>query len=181
MHYWSKADNARLAARVLWVARSSDQSKLAEWVGYGGSTGIALYEAFLRECSISLELVIKAVIAQRLECGSAANVTKVRPVHNLPSLWGDARLPTLPQEDQATLVIAKQKLTGAGRYAAPKKDNVYESDAKELEKIDPPIDMLGGIPIRGMRGIDWDQFDRVYEVAAVALRELREHLHPSDV
>src|SRR5882672_7133531 len=90
-HFWAKAANARFAANVIHHATDGDQSLLAESIGYTGSQSIALHEAFLREASIALELIIKAAIAQRIEIGiSREGLTSVPFSHDLVSLWSDA-------------------------------------------------------------------------------------------
>jgi hypothetical protein len=74
---------------------------------YGGDPSIALSEAFQREASITLELITKAVIAQRLEVGEDLGVTKVPASYNVPQLWSQAKLPELPRDDYGRLVRAR--------------------------------------------------------------------------
>jgi hypothetical protein len=61
LHFSAKADNARFAAYVLWTMGPEARRRCAEQIGYDG----LLSEAFFREASLALELMIKAVIAQR--------------------------------------------------------------------------------------------------------------------
>lgn len=72
LHYLAKANNARFAAYIL----SRDLpgvslAKEATEAGYHGTPNIALHEAFRREAAIALELIVKAVIAEK-------NSTKMR-------------------------------------------------------------------------------------------------------
>ena len=65
-------------------------------IAYGGSPSVAYGEAFRREAAIALELIIKAVIAQRMtmRCADPA-IESVPATHDLPTLWGQAGLTKL--------------------------------------------------------------------------------------
>ncbi len=177
LHYWSKANNARLAARVICDAPQELQASSAEAIGYGDSPFIALNESFRRECSIALELIIKAVIAQRVELGIAnKNVHRVPHTHDLISLWGAAELGPLSTDDRHTLLIARRILKWSGRYAAPKDDqSAYRDDDEEQRILDAPAppDVARA---RKWRTIDWEQFDRVYGIASSVFWTLRREL-----
>src|ERR1700675_349501 len=81
LHFEGRAANALHSASVLWNAD--------------------VQEGFVREASIALELIVKAVIAQRLEVGEdLGGITRVPVSHNVPKLWSDANLPDLPREDR---------------------------------------------------------------------------------
>lgn len=164
LHYWAKADNARFSAYVLWRARSEAQTNAKQVIGYGGSPEIALHETFLREAAIALELIIKAVIAQRIELGCAkAQVGTVRTIHDLPSLWADAELPTLPADDRHRLSIAKSILIWSGRYVAPKKDIQYEQERKDHEEV---VGYIGSLKITRPRSFSWEDVDRIFQLAS---------------
>lgn len=174
MHYWAKADNARFAAYVLWSVSSEAQAKAAETTSYGGTTGIALFESFRREAAIALELVVKAVIAQRIELGIAMeHVRRVRPTHDLPSLWADAELPTLPVDDQHRLLIARSILIWSGRYAAPREDQVYEQEKVDEQGLEDTVSDNGQFKIIRPRSISWEDMDRIFQVASSTLWSLR--------
>jgi hypothetical protein len=101
--------------------RQRDNEVAARETQYNGNPQIALSESFRREASVALELIIKAVIAQRIECKiSKPNVPSIRLTHDLVELWEDASLPRLPRADKHRLLIAKIILYWAGRYPAPK-------------------------------------------------------------
>jgi hypothetical protein len=185
MHYWAKADNARFCAYSLWTAaqdeRKGEAQKVANGrsnehvsaIAYGGAPWIALNEGYRREASIALELIIKAVIAQRIEGGVASpQVTKVRTTHHLASLWNDAMLPALPREDQHRLLIAQRILFWAGRYAAPKKDEDYEKESEAMMSFEDRRDS-GTFKIVKGRSFSWDDVDRIYQIAAASLWEIR--------
>jgi hypothetical protein len=176
MHYWAKADNARFAAYSLWKMMQCEMREHAEAVGYNGNPSIALNESFLREASIALELIIKAVIAQRVERGTAeAHVTKVRTTHDLASLWKDALLPPLPSEDQHRLLIAKRILYWAGRYAAPKEDQDYDKEQAAMNPLEDRKEFGGRLKIIKSRSFDWDYVDRIYQIAMASFLHIRQN------
>jgi hypothetical protein len=171
------AQNARFAAYAIQTMDDEDLKRCAEQLGYLGD----LDQAFFRETSVALELVIKAVIAQRIEVQKAQqHVTKVRTAtHDLVSLWCDAELPSLPPDDQHRLMIAKELLIWAGRYAAPASPGADEKAEAAREKMALLQDTS---PFDSMRlktmghSFDWDDFDRIFQVAATRFTELRGHL-----
>ncbi len=140
---------------------------LKQELPFGGTPGIAVHEAFLREVSTALELIIKAVIAMRIEAQLApANVTRVRTSHDVLSLWeSDAGLPVQPPEDRMTLALAYSILRWAGRYAAPTNDGIYEEE-RQLEEVIAPFPKGATLKVRRGRSISWDQFDRLYSIAS---------------
>ena len=124
---------------------------------------------FDAKSSIALELIIKTVVAQRIESKMAApHVTRVRPVHDLVSLWKDAQLPKLERADHHRLLIAKRWLYWASRYAAPMSDEQYEKEEAELEKYEQRSGNLGSY----RPSFDWDDFDRLYQIASNAFWSL---------
>jgi hypothetical protein len=62
MHFAAKADNARFSAYLIATVSEEEVRRAAGQISYGGTPHIALGEAFRREASIALELIIKAVI-----------------------------------------------------------------------------------------------------------------------
>jgi hypothetical protein len=174
LHYWAKADNARFAAYCLWRLRDRGKNKAAaKEAKYGGAPTIALAESFQREASIALELIIKAVIAQRIECGVANLTTQiVRPTHDLRRLWEDAALPALSNEDQHRLLIARRILLWAGRYAAPKKDDQYDREEAEMEPLQQTVP-LGTLKIIKHRTFDWEDVDRIYQLPHTSFWTIR--------
>jgi hypothetical protein len=173
LHYWAKADNARFAAYLL-RSGSCDDKAAAAAVGYNGTTSIARGEAFRREASISLELIIKAAIAQRTESGvSSPEVQRVRETHDVMTLWRDAGLPALENRDQRLLLEVKTTLIWSGRYAAPRDDDKYQDDL-DLD------DKLRGGPARGKLSriltLGWDDFDRLYQIALAEFARARQRL-----
>lgn len=118
--FLSKADEARYVAYCLWQARS-DPPVGPEFDGPTEHKSSSSFWGFLRESSLSLELIGKAVFAQR-----QTGLYEPKPVpgsHNVPQLWRMASLPSLPPDQEAILYKAWQILVWAGRYPAPNKDD----------------------------------------------------------
>jgi hypothetical protein len=174
LHYWFRAQNARFAAYAIQAMDQDAQKRCAEQLGYSG----ALDEAFFREASLALELAIKAVIAQRIEVRLAQlHVVKVRPTHDLVSLRSDAQLPHLPPDDLHRLMIAKRILHWAGRYAASRLDEQADREREEMAPLQDTRPFGSrGLTIIKTRSFDWDDFDRIYQVAATSFVELRDNL-----
>ena len=176
LHFWAKADNARFTAHALWTLPDPGQEKRARQINYNGNPAIATEEAFYREASVALELIIKAVIAQRVEIGIAMrHVVKVRATHDLVSLWKDAQLPALSSGDAHRLMIAKQTLYWAGRYAAPLKDEDFEKEKSDMASLEDRLPFgTSNIFIITPRSFSWEDFDRIYQIAAESLSRMRE-------
>jgi len=173
LHFEARADNARFTACILYSTLPTELlGQLTDSAGYGGSPKIAMYEGFIREATLALELIVKAVIAQRLELQVAPEgVSTIRTTHDLPSLWKDAGLRTLARKDQALLVAAKRVLIWSGRYAAPKSDADLVREEKAYEALFPRT--KGSIFSKPADYIDWDGFDRIYQIAAGEFWDLR--------
>lgn len=170
LHYWAKADNARYAAYLLSLGSQSQLlAEAASNCDYGGSPSIAVGEAFRREAAIALELIIKGVIAAKIQRKTApAHVVRVRPTHDLSKLWADASLPKLSLESQRLLLRAKSVLYWSGRYAAPKTD---DDILKEIAEEDALIGSAGGSPVIKVGIIfDWGKFDAIYQIALTEFR-----------
>jgi hypothetical protein len=133
----------------------------------------AVLEAFWREASLALELIAKAVIAQRLEIGEdLGGMTRVPVSHNVPRLWTDASLPSLSREDYGRLVKARVFLMWAGRYPAPNRDEDGERDDAEL--WEHAYDRLPDNSLfRRPHSFSWGDVDRIYSVANNCFFEIR--------
>ena len=175
LHFEAKADNARFVAYLLGNALPSEVLEKAKaTLPYGGTPSIATYEAFAREAAISLELIIKAVIAQNIEVGTAPkHVVRVRPTHDISKLWREAKLPPLSVDDQRLGLLVKRILVWSGRYAAPVDDESYEREEAELETLRGSASTRKLLFERAL-GFNWDSFDRLYQVANVELWTMRQ-------
>jgi hypothetical protein len=125
----------------------------------------AVTDAFFREASLALELIAKAVIAQRLQVGEdLGDVTKVPANHNVPQLWTHARLPSLSREDSGRLVQARVFLMWAARYPAPNRDADGDRDAAELWEVAYDKGPAGSL-FRTPHTFNWNDIDRIYSLA----------------
>ncbi len=168
LHYLTKANNARLNAAIL--SNQIDDKSLSDAINltdYSDSPGIALLEGFRREASIALELVIKAVIARKIEMGTAPkHVVRVRPTHDVTRLWNEAELPKLGREDQRLLLRVKSLLSWSSRYAAPYNDKQSEEKWEEDERLRPQNKEPFRIEsIASTLSLTWENFDKLYKIA----------------
>jgi hypothetical protein len=170
-HWKSRAENARLSACLLWQFQEREETAEAVAVcNYGGSPDIALYEGYLREPAVALELIVKAVIAQRMTArGADPSMEGVPTTHDLPVLWKEATLPVLEREDHLRLLLFKSVLLWAGRYATPRSEKVWD---EELKAQQPFLNRRPGNSrpsIVTPTSIGWEDFDRLYKIAAEEL------------
>jgi hypothetical protein len=163
LHYLNRARNARFSAWVIKDAQSRSLAEAIDATSYDGSPSIALHESFLREACVSLELILKAVIARKIE-KQVVRIDAVPPTHDLTSLWEKAQLPGLNNEDQLTLVIGRKILYWAGRYPAPKDDkHVEENNRRESELRE--YECFESFKLYEPRAISWEQFERLFQIA----------------
>lgn len=171
-HWDSSAAKARIAAYVLWQMKdASRHSELAQECGHvSGDTSLGISEAFRRESALALELVVKAVIAKKLRERAADSATEGIPAtHDLPKLWREAGLPSLSGDDLFRLQLAKSVLMWAGRYPTPRSVKAWEEETKEFDALgNPPRDKTK-LEFRVPITIEWEDFDRLYQVAHKAL------------
>ncbi|MDI3336398.1 hypothetical protein QKW60_08275 [Defluviimonas aestuarii] len=163
-HFWAKADNARFAAYVLSHQTALAQKAASAESGYMASTGIALTEGFLRESSIAMELILKAAIL--------ALSDEVPPpfTHDVPRLWREAKLPKPSRDDSYRLQEMAMLLDWSGRYGAPRSNEKLERQLADLKRFER-TERLGTLRIRKNIVLTWEDFDRLYQVAAAAYFE----------
>ena len=171
-HWESRAENARLSACFLWQFREREETaEVVTVCDYGGSPAVALYEGYIRESAVALELIVKAVIARRMTAqGADPAMAGVPTTHDLPALWKEAALPVLEREDHLRLLLFKSVLVWSGRYATPRSKKAWEEERKAQQPFEnrPPENskLRGIVPT----SITWEDFDRLYKVAAEELR-----------
>ena len=109
---------------------------------------------------------IAAAIAQRIEAGiSPQHVVRVRPTHDVLALWGDAGLPELSKRDSLLLLLVRRTLLWSGRYAAPRDDENHERDLAQERAIREPRLESNIFTVAKPSALEWDDFERLYEVA----------------
>ncbi|WP_299443844.1 hypothetical protein [uncultured Rhodospira sp.] len=163
LHFLNRARNARFSA---WVIKDAQSRSLAEAIvttSYDGSPSIALHESFLREACVSLELILKAVIARKIE-KQVVRIDAVPATHDLTLLWDKAELPGLNNEDQLTLVIGSKILYWVGRYPAPKDDRYFDENIKKEDAL-RDYEKFGSMRLYRPRDVTWEQFDRLFQSA----------------
>lgn len=157
-HFLAKADNARMSAYFLSHIEEKLADKLVSEVGYGGSYRIALDEAFKREASIAVELILKAILCVK---------TKSAPpnTHDVYELWTLAGLPRLSDDDCFRLAEMTEILYWSGRYAAPNTDKAMSKGNDRFRKHQK-TKPIGKLKIIEPTLLGWEEFKLIYGVAA---------------
>jgi len=158
--FWSKADDARYVAYCLWTLRHGTPIDPAAIGGSIESAKGALFWGWLREISLALELIIKAVIAQKENFKDSPS--SVPNSHNVPQLWKMADLPQTSWEQEYHLCSAHQVLQWLGRYSAPRKGT---PDLFEARNTLRPDIKLGNTQMPMPIKMDWESFDALYQIA----------------
>lgn len=168
-HFLAKADNARFCAYTLSHLSKKIQQDLKEPAEYGGATNIGLGEGYLREACLSIELILKAIIALRREIeNSDIGIPKH---HVVPKLWAEAKLPKLDTLDQLRLRQFQEVLEWSGRYATPKTEEQFLKDSEET--MPPPIDPDSKLKMYKPISLGWEHYDRIYYIAAKRFWEMQ--------
>jgi hypothetical protein len=129
LHFFAKADNARFVAYALWRGISAECLSLAATCsGYGGTPFVATGEAFNRESALALELIIKAVIAQKIEIGGGPKA--VPAVHDVPVLWVKAGFPALSVDDRRRLLRVKSRLIWSALRNSENRSSVLSGNGR---------------------------------------------------
>jgi hypothetical protein len=181
-HWESTAEKARLSAFLLWHSCEPKRiSALQRDANYpSADAGLALMEGFRRESSVALELIVKAVIAERLKIQGAPRSIRVPISHNLPNLWADAHLPDLDATDRYRLLLVRSTLMWSGRYATPKSAKAWNEEnmafAEVVNSIYPK--QMGKLRAINPISYDWGNFDRLFCIARNELNRLQKLLGP---
>lgn len=170
-HYLAKADNARACAFRL-SHHKNDNTDYPKACGYHGTPEIGFYEGYLREAAIALELIIKAVINISNENlrRQGKETTGMPKHHRLPELWLNANLPRLSELDTLRLRTFQEILEWSGRYPTPRNEEIWHRDSEET--MPPPIDPTSRFKIRKPISLGWDEFERLYGIAATKFSEI---------
>lgn len=79
----------------------------------------------------------------------------------------------LPTEDQYKLLVAKHILYWSGRYAAPLQDEDADKELAALAKLEDRLS-IGSLVFRFPRSFEWNDVDRIYQIVATRLWQIRE-------
>ena len=172
-HWSTSASKARFSAFLLWTLRG--ESRIREMAArcshQGDDADLAVLEAFRRESAVALELVVKAVISDGLQATGADPATEGIPLtHDMPKLWRDAGLPELPRDDLYRLQMAKSVLMWSGRYPTPRTVKAWEEETKAFDALEDTTSETSRFTLRTPIRFGWDEFDRLYQLAALRLR-----------
>lgn len=174
-HWKSSAEKTRFSAFVLWELRTNlslIEELKAKCPNGTGHSSLNLTEAFRRESALALELVIKAVIARKIEEGSLTP-DKLQFSHNIPVLWKNAELGQLSKKDSQVLLWAKQILNWRGRYATPKNAETWKQETHDFDRLSSRrADSGSKFEIQEAKDLDWTDFDRLYQIAYKVLVNL---------
>ena len=165
LHFEAKADNARMSAYVLSHIDNNVADRLALAAGYGDTHSIALHEAFRRESSIALELILKAILCIKTKRAP-------RNTHDVYELWSKAGLPDLSEDDSYRLAEMTEILSWSGRYAAPTNDKNLDKPNERFEKHQK-TKPFGKLKIIAPTELGWKEFDAIYQIAVLYFWELR--------
>jgi len=163
-HFLAKADNARMSAFVLSHTDDETAIQFAIELGYNGSPSIALYEAFAREASISIELILKAILC----------LTEKKPppnTHDVYELWPRAGLPKLSPAFMHNLASITETLEWSGRYAAPTKDQRLDKSLARMRRHQR-TEELGRFKVIKPTPFGWAEFNSLYQIASTRFWEL---------
>ena len=99
--------------------------------------------------------------------GADPLIVGVPATHDLPVLWKEAALPILEREDHLRLLLFKSVLVWAGRYTTPRSEKAW---GEELKAKEPFLNRRpGNSRIIKRTSIGWEEFDRLYKIAAEEL------------
>jgi hypothetical protein len=163
-HFLAKADNARFSAYCLAQLTDERGKELAGHSGYGGTPGLAIYEAFLREASISIELILKAIICE-------VTKTAPTPTHDVYDLWSKAGLPEMSDDDMYRLAHMSEILYWSGRYGAPKSEKSLQNWDVRSQKHQR-TKLLGSLKVTTGTPLEWEEFNHLYSIACRRFWEL---------
>lgn len=130
-HWYNRAADLRASAGALWHAMKHDgQQSISEslGLGHGYSLSVACRPVYHMLCGLSLEVIIKAVLAYRR--------AKIPEIHDLNTLAGLIGMkPTMKEKD--LLKYYTSSVVWAGRYPIPKNCNdeslqTFYDDARKV-------------------------------------------------
>lgn len=155
-HWYNKAADLRAAAGAIWHAMETDvEGKVAQSLGLprGYSMGIACWHVYHMLCGLALEVIMKAIMAQR--------GLKVPATHNLSNLAGMLKI-KLSSHERNLLKFYSSTLIWAGRYPTPKEcsDDALRAFYDEANSVlRKPLKKVGSLTITvGTDATDWGNF-----------------------
>ncbi|WP_238232899.1 hypothetical protein [Methylobacterium thuringiense] len=141
-YYEEYAYNALFAANILWKQNLEINAETINFNSKSINIVKSIDEAFRREGSFAIELIVKAAMAYRLKNDlSNPKISKISSSHDITVLWKDAELQSLDAENKRRLIIATQTLYWSGRYGEAARssktlnirDNIYRYKDKRSQ------------------------------------------------
>lgn len=158
-HWYNRAADLRAAAGSAWYAMQNDSaaaSSLGLPTGY--SMGVACWPVYHMLCGLALEVLFKAVMAQR-----NMKIPEIHDLNNLASMLSLKR----SEEERGLLKYYTSSVVWAGRYPIPRNcsderlKNFYRESADVLMK---PVKKLGSLVLRTSSGAtDWENFHALWK------------------
>ncbi|MGY0115385.1 hypothetical protein ACWYXD_10805 [Enterobacter roggenkampii] len=158
-HWFNRASDIRASAHVLWLVMES--KKIQQDLGYGGgfSLGVACHPVYIMLCGLALELIMKAVIAQK-------NI-KVKKTHDLNLLAKDLGMP-LDAKQKVLFRYYKDYIEWSGRYPVPLSGK--DEDLKAFWALSNAVTMTPSTKFKGSElkffesngATDWINFNKLW-------------------
>lgn len=167
-HFIARARNAHFNAALLRKLPNDILESIKEAVGFDRAPASAVYEGYIREIGVALELAVKAVICRRIEARKQGD-NGLPHHHRLVDLWETASLPSLSEVERFQLFRLGIHIEWAGRYATARKevaDNQAFDCMLKLERLAYSSPQSNdSFNVREVRGTDEAVLERLYDVA----------------
>jgi hypothetical protein len=171
-HWRNRAADLKASAGALWHSMGAQDSTIATELGYapGYRMSVACWPVYHMLCGLSLELTMKAVLAQR---GPTPADFKG---HKFANLHQQLRLP-LSKDKRKLLQFYEDSLVWAGRYPTPldatdeKLLKHYELASEVLTK---PVELSQSGVLRfkvSSGATDWEHFVKLWDNYALLFNE----------
>jgi len=162
-HWLNRAADLKASAGALWHAMGSQDTAIAQELGYGAgySMKVACWPVYHMLCGLSLELIMKAVLVQRATPQKQVEIHFLHKLHLLLGL-------NLDDERKQLLDFYEASVVWAGRYPTPRNPtdekllSHYDLESKVLTK--PKLmDSPGTLKFRESSDTtDWRQFSKLW-------------------
>jgi hypothetical protein len=162
-HWFNRAADLKASAGALWHSMGPQGASIAQELGYGSeySMKVACWPVYHMLCGLSLELIIKAVLVQRVTPQRQVEIHFLHKLHQALGL-------SLDDEHKQLLDFYEASVVWAGRYPTPRKPtdekllSHYSLESSVLTKpilVGPP----GTLLFRASSDTtDWDNFSKLW-------------------
>lgn len=163
-HWYNRAADLRAAAGAVWHAMGEDDHRIAQALGMqpGYSMNMACVPVYHMLCGLSLEVIIKAVMACR-------GMTPPE-IHDLNNLAGRIDFKRSTKE-KSLLKYYTHAVVWAGRYPIPRNcsdDALRGFYGVATDALTKPTKKLGALTLRvGNEAANWDNFHALWRRIAM--------------